>query len=779
MRLYYIGNLPYFLRIKLILCIIFLIHSQIPGMLYGQDKDYSALMDEASALVDSRQFESADKVYRQALKLKPKDIDAYMQLGYMNVIQKKWPEAKDWFEKVLDLQPAHIEAHYQQGICDREDAIGREQVMKRLMWRNSARHFKAVIEQDSLYKEVYTEYAHLERHRENFEEAIDLCLKQLSLKPDASKARYDIFRFYDYFLYLGGENVLNPFKNTNEYQLKWLENRHSDYDLYFRAEKLRRLGKLETADSIFQKILHKKIPFTKIPVHLSRVRLLTELDKPEEAEKLFWDLLNSLQSFDEIRFIYDDTKYIMSDEDLMHSYRSLDAIIEFYHRFWNRRDPLGGSAYNLRLTEHYRRMIVAERDYIYLGWRLPIDNPDRLNILKYPVIFQQNNKFNDKGLVYLRYGEPDDFAVSSGDGTISNESWLYHETLSNPKLIFHFEVSEHGSPGNWRLVPVPSSRAALESRIGWDQKLDRYYMAGTFLEESSVLHEIQIEAEKSVPTALNRERHTWEKKYSSLPLYISSARFRGLNNKNLIEVYLAIPKNDLFSKDIVSDSITIESGIALFDTLWNESGRNSSSWKIASADTVSFPRGFFIRNLQSESDMQKLYVSTHISDKNNPRVGGHRFLMNAPAFSQTSLSMSDLLFAYSVVPGPAKDHLNKHGLNIIPNPSRKYPRNEPAYLYFELYNLQVSDEQSRYKIEQILKPVSSGKGLFDGFFGLFSRQGKTISISKIHQGASAVSYEYSAFDFSSLNAGEYEIIIRVTDLNSDEETEAKGEIELY
>ena len=100
------------------------------------------------------------------------------------------------------------------------------------------------------------------------------------------------------------------------------------------------------------------------------------------------------------------------------------------------------------------------------------------------------------------------------------------------------------------------------------------------------------------------------------------------------------------------------------------------------------------------------------------------------------------------------------------------------YLYFEVYNLSLKDEQSRYRIDQTVKPVKK-TNLFSRFIGLFRGSGSTVSISKEHAGASATSYEYTAFDFSKLSTGNYELTIRVTDMNNGEETGMTSNFELF
>ncbi len=96
------------------------------------------------------------------------------------------------------------------------------------------------------------------------------------------------------------------------------------------------------------------------------------------------------------------------------------------------------SQMNYRMIEHVRRVIAAEQDYYFDGVRSQVNNPDKLNFLSFPRVFELNDKFNDKGLVYVRHGEPDDRAFYVEGGAPLNETWVYYPRGQlNKKLIFH------------------------------------------------------------------------------------------------------------------------------------------------------------------------------------------------------------------------------------------------------------------------------------------------------------------------------------------------------
>ena len=763
--------------LKRFLILFLFMQISLPLVLMAQKSDYDILLDDAREQIAQFYWKQAEETLHKAMKINPQRTEAYLELGKLLMREKKWHEAKPYINKVIKKEPDNIEAHYQMAIADRQDAIGRDQIWMRIMWKNSKKHFLKVIALDSTYKDVFDEFARLKLQMGDYEEAIDLCLRQLKIKPNDTKAGYDIFHFYDAFLYHGGEGAILQFKDKDAYQINWLKKRNGPYDRYFLGEKYRRLEEFQKADSIFQRLLVEYLPYPKIPIYLSLVRLYYQTDKPKLAENLYWKAVNSVSAYWEMRFLFDDIKYLMTDKDLTRRFSSLQAVKNFYHEFWNKHNPLGSLPFNPRLEEHYKRLIKAEKDYIYDRPRLPINDPDRLTVLKLPQVVLRNTKFNDKGLVYIRYGPPDDRAVSLSDGMASNESWLYYATPYNPKLIFHFEIAEHAPPGDWRLVAVPSDRRMLDSRMGWDPLLDRYMLAHNELEAHAALSELRLEAQNSIPAALERERPTWNDSLKSIKLNLFAARFRSqdLRNDYLVWMGIDVPSIDLTQAK--NDTIPLEAGIAFYDSTWNELQKKIEHVPLRLDDTLHITHGEYILPFSFESKQNKLFVSTHVRSLQGNQLGGYKFALKYKPLPAKKLAISDLVLAYNVQPSDKKSPYSFHNLRIIPNPSMKFKKGELVYIYFELYNLQMKDGNTRYHVEQTVRPLKTGN-VFTNLKRLFGIGTKEISVTRDQVGASKVASEYGAFDFSALPTGKKELIITVKDKNSGQKVSKSIHFEL-
>jgi len=641
-----------------------------------QPSKYDQYISEAVKFIKERNYEKAEESLDEAIDLNPRRSEAYFKMAEFKMEIREWGDAKSALKKVLEHYPDQIQGHYLMGICDRNDAMYKDLIRRRLLQRYSRIHFERVIEIDSTYKEVLNEFARLKRDQQNYQEAVILCLRQLNIKPHAKNARYDIFTYYDLFLYYGSANTVNLFGDNDKFQLDWLEKRTTDYDAYFIGEKYRRTGSHEKADSIFQILSQKKdLDFNKTPLRLSMTRLYYQMGQPENAERKFWEAVNNVRIFSEFRFIFDDIFFIMSSSDLAVQFNTIDDIKKYYHRFWNRKNPLAGSNFNERLAEHYSRLVKAEKDFNYHGARLTINNPDKQGYIKIPELLMRNNKLNDKGLVYVRYGEPDEHAQTSEQNVSSNESWLYKAGRNNPKLIFHFEVAPHGSPGDWRLVSAPTNQIMLESRRGWDVNLDRLSMADDELEYSSALHEVRMTTGKTINKALTRERHSWAEEILPIPIALSTAQFRDVQDKNLFDVNIGIPA-EYFEKS--DDSLAL--GWEVFNTDWDKIDEFRLNEYVSLGDSAKFKHGHLLHRFSIQTDLDKIYAAVYARDLDSTRMGGFKFAVERKDFGGEEISLSELVTAYHVEPLVSKnDKFYKHGFSVVPNPAQKFKTDEFVY----------------------------------------------------------------------------------------------------
>ena len=121
-------NKKIFLFTLIVLCI-------YGKQIIAQTIEYVKMYDESLQLYESGKYDEAQKILKRLLKKYPKEIDALMLMGDIEMKKENWPKAKDWYVDVTKIQANNIDAFYKLGICDREDGIGRDIITQMIMWK--------------------------------------------------------------------------------------------------------------------------------------------------------------------------------------------------------------------------------------------------------------------------------------------------------------------------------------------------------------------------------------------------------------------------------------------------------------------------------------------------------------------------------------------------------------------------------------------------------------------------------------------------------------------
>jgi GWxTD domain-containing protein len=124
-----------------------------------------------------------------------------------------------------------------------------------------------------------------------------------------------------------------------------------------------------------------------------------------------------------------DLSLVMSDSAL----RAFDAAraperAAVARKFWESRDPEALNGGPERLREHYRRIEYAHRNY-------PLIPPGR-RYDSVRVFDPTGSRFDDRGRIYVRHGEPAERSTLTLAGLPPNESWVYRRPGGD--LFFNF-----------------------------------------------------------------------------------------------------------------------------------------------------------------------------------------------------------------------------------------------------------------------------------------------------------------------------------------------------
>ena len=152
--------------------------------------------------------------------------------------------------------------------------------------------------------------------------------------------------------------------------------------------------------------------------------------RPRDGWTAYFNGARAARSPEAIALYRLDLSWIADSTEL----RGFDAVATPGERaawlteFWGKRDALEARDVGDRLAEHYRRWFAARRDFRLVSRHRHYDITERYRSTQV--------EFDDRGIIYLRHGEPDRRARFVQTDVEPNESWLYRRPTGD--LVFHF-----------------------------------------------------------------------------------------------------------------------------------------------------------------------------------------------------------------------------------------------------------------------------------------------------------------------------------------------------
>ena len=718
----------------------------------GEDTRHAhAYMGMADAYFRQMNFKDAKFYYNKALKRDPELTMALWKLGDLAFVQEDWVAAKNVYGKILTSQPEHLFAMFRRAIAYRENGKSLATVFRWMEWRRSEQFFRVVATKDPLFEDVHYQHAILKRYQGQYKKAILLGEKQVALKSEIASIRLGLFRLYYHYL----DN-----KGTNEV-LAWLQKQNSPTSRYFVGEALRYKGEFVRADSVLNTWIGSNPKVSVAPAFLSLARIAFQDFKPQIGEVQFWRAVDSIQDSLDAQLVYQDVKYIVNLEE-MSAFQEITTVDDwktFFRKIWVSRDPTPSVEWNARLSEHYRRLLYVERHYLFDGFRTWFNDPDKFDNLDFLETTDLNDRFNDKGLVYVRHGEASDIQKPMD----LREVWWYWKTKEYPEMVFNFAASPTAVGSNWRLVESALGSGNLSARVRWDvEKRIR-------------------KVRRSVSEGLVTDRHTWDEKVDALDYESYLAFFKGDEGKNSVELYYGIELKELkkVTKELVDTDPVFEYGFALHDLDWNRFVNQNGTVTLSNWDAISY-EDWGIGTVKAQGNADSCQAAFFLRPSSKSLLGGWKGGIRIPEISSTELDMSSVVPAYEIDPDKeTEDVFSSRGIHMVPNPSRRFPRKEPVYVYFELYNLTPSESGlTSFEVEYTLTQLRH-KGIRKllSIFGSGKKPTTAVSVERL--GETRDSAEYLSLDLSRAGRGDFRLDIKVKDRNAGTEKETSLELVLH
>ncbi|HEX6694555.1 MAG TPA: GWxTD domain-containing protein [Longimicrobiales bacterium] len=232
------------------------------------------------------------------------------------------------------------------------------------------------------------------------------------------------------------------------------------------------VGELETAAAAALAATRDSNADSAAVAHHTAARILLRLPgREKEGASEYFLGLNDLTR-DRAKLYYSELRGIattgeLQELELLPAARAADWI----RTFWDMHAALSAVTVPMRLSEHFSRLAVAETRFP----RRQRHGAPGTNALLYE---RPESPFDDRGVIYIRHGEPQDIITSSineGDRRVVTQSWMYPDLDGEP-VMYHFVDGRSEKPGTaaaeWYLMyNLPCDFDYMAARAQYDKRL--------------------------------------------------------------------------------------------------------------------------------------------------------------------------------------------------------------------------------------------------------------------------------------------------------------------
>jgi GWxTD domain-containing protein len=435
--------------------------------------------------------------------------------------------------------------------------------------------------------------------------------------------------------------------------------------------------------------------------------------------------------------------------------------VAYLRHFWSDRDRTELRADGERLREHYRRLFYARKNFYLASLNRHYDIVERYR--------SGSRDFDDRGVIYIRHGEPSSRATYAAPGLEPNESWRYSRPEGD--LIFHFVAREDVQ--DFKLVESLfdvlgfSQAIALrgdqgkESPVAEQLMLSREELSPIYqrLQSAGSIGQGQYQTEErrmgQASIALGTKTDSYELRFAQDLSVHSDVLAVGRDSAGtLVQVAYAISGKGL-------EPVTVTSGY-LYSVRLRFSASDRTGRVVASVDTtrhfvapepvpdrehlvgrvaIPVPPGRFEYRLA----IQQGEEAGVVLPRDTVRVGG---------VTSDGLALSDLVL------GSRNTNLawrRSDQDTVLFNPLETFQRGDEMQLYYEVGGLRPG---SPYEVRLAVKRKGGGGGLFRKIFG---GGGAAISLKFDTRAVAALESAHRGLQLERLKPGNYVLEVTVTD----------------
>ena len=508
---------------------------------------------------------------------------------------------------------------------------------------------------------------------------------------------------------------------------------------------------MQTRIAMISLLLVAQIAFSQTPgqsaiVQLKKAYTLALEQHPIEATTQLYEGLKAIGNNAYVDTVMKQMYDILTIEE-QRAYKITSHKGNLLLKAWRRRDPSPATPENERYAEHIQRLDHARRYY---------SSP-------------QPRGYDDRGMIWIRYGEPDNYIFMQFPRKIrANEGWAYQRY--EPPMIFNFIergalycLSRHCYDFS---LFSGGTKEYLQARIQLDPKYFKLYVAlmndnrkisfGALFRETDMVIRDQNYQHPHTITELELP--------GRLEAYVKTARFFK-DNQTYIETYLSIPFDQL------ADS-SGKASLRLSCTVVDDSTEMYDQWD--KMYHLPLRSEIFNKGLSFTSQMRVKLPSGlsryafSIGHVESSQVYKDELEYRGFDVGRTDLFLSDIQLAADIQPLPEK--LPKSQKSFVKNNNliRPYAFSEvnserTLFFYLEAYNLILCPSGS--STLKVAWKVDAHKNLIDKL-NPFGGRSYTLSSTYKQQGRSRTEPIFIALDIHKLMPGDYKMTLTVTDENT-------------
>ncbi|MCK4549269.1 MAG: GWxTD domain-containing protein [Candidatus Krumholzibacteria bacterium] len=448
---------------------------------------------------------------------------------------------------------------------------------------------------------------------------------------------------------------------------------------------------------------------------------------------------------------YEGLRYLMNDHQKMH-YLTIPTRKErddWVVRFWRLNDPTPATRKNERRIEHKER--VAEALEMYPKVEFPY--------------------WDHRGETLIRFGKPDiiaeipanvGFGAQFGHGQtrdikMPGQVWQYMKL----GMVVPFEdINLSGEHIYYLEVRTAYTKRPYEMLVeGYNDALDALTYSSSnvyslFFAASDELMAFYSHLEN------NRHFHTADLARVPLPCYFDITAFKGGPGKVRTEVNFEIPARELsyekgpqgfrtdFEVRVAVYDLNMEevvSGYDLVDIDLPERPAPDSPWLLPAQFILTLDPGYYRFGLE-------------VRDRRTRKHGAFLASRNIAPMGDT-LCVSDIQLASLIEKAGSRTSFLKGPLRVIPHPVHAYRKPDPVRFYFEIYGLDLDDEDFGFwEIEYSVEPKEKRRE------GPVYKDVGTVMSSRFNaSGFGSTQHERLEIDSKELWEGSFRLRVRVMD----------------